>query len=154
VPHGHCCVTDMLHGTGNPKQVTLIPGACGSSKAPLRRSKISRQDGHGNVQRPRNRSLEHRSHGEVSGSRGGASGDRRWQAFQWALANGPMTVRCRAGARSVCSTVDTSGGAAWSSARVAQVSSLPMVSPENRVCGWSGSDVPQPREDDRALCGK
>jgi Protein of unknown function (DUF2637) len=61
--------------------------AATGSKAPLRRSQISRQEGRGNVQRPRNRSPEPSSHSEVSGSRGRAIGDRRWQAWQWALAN-------------------------------------------------------------------
>jgi hypothetical protein len=59
-----------------------------SGKAPLRRPQISRREGrNGNVRGPRGRSAEPSPHGEVSGSRGSASGDLRWQAWQWAVAN-------------------------------------------------------------------
>jgi hypothetical protein len=49
--------------------------------------RISRREGRdGNVQHPR-RLSEPRPPGEASGGRGGASGDLRWQAWQWALAH-------------------------------------------------------------------
>jgi hypothetical protein len=62
--------------------------AAASGKAPPRRRQISRQEGRDpNVQHPRDRSTEPSPHGEVHGSRGSASRDLRWQAWQWALAN-------------------------------------------------------------------
>lgn len=62
--------------------------AATSGKAQQRRSQISREEGRDkNVQRPQDRSLEPSPHGEVSGRRGSASGNLRWQAWQWALAN-------------------------------------------------------------------
>jgi Protein of unknown function (DUF2637) len=62
--------------------------AATSGTAPLKRPQITRQEGRDpNVQRPRGRSAEPSAHGEVSGSRGRASGDLRCQAWQWALAN-------------------------------------------------------------------
>jgi hypothetical protein len=58
-----------------------------SGKAPQRRWHISRQEGPDqNVQRPQDWALEPSPHGEVS-RRGSASGNLRWQAWQWALAN-------------------------------------------------------------------
>jgi hypothetical protein len=57
-------------------------------KAPLRRPQIVRQEGRDpNVRRPRDRSTEPSPPDEVSGSRGSASGNLRWLAWQWALAN-------------------------------------------------------------------
>jgi hypothetical protein len=62
--------------------------AATSGKAELRRPQIARQEGRdGRMQHPRDRSAEPGPHGEVSGSRGRASRDLRWQAWQWALTN-------------------------------------------------------------------
>jgi Protein of unknown function (DUF2637) len=62
--------------------------AAPSGKGPLVRPPISREEGRdGRMQRPLDPSPEPGSRGGASGRCGGAGGDLRWQAWQWALAN-------------------------------------------------------------------
>jgi len=117
--------------------------AATSSKALARAAQIAGQEGRDrSMQRTRDRSPETSLHGEVSGGHGRANGDLRWQAWQWALANRAGTVRCRSGARSPSSTVATTGGVAWSSARARRMSSLLTVSPASPGLRLVGRQMP------------
>jgi hypothetical protein len=69
------------------RQVRHSAAATGKARLGRPGPQISRQEGRdGSVQRPRQLS-EPRPLGDASGGRGGASGDLRRQAWQWALAN-------------------------------------------------------------------
>jgi hypothetical protein len=70
------------------RQVRQSAAARGKARLGRPAPWISRREGlDGNVQRPRRRRSEPSPPGEASGGRSGASGDLRWQAWQWALAN-------------------------------------------------------------------
>jgi hypothetical protein len=105
------------------------------------------------VQCLRDRSAEPGPHGELSGRRGSASGDLRWQAWQWALANradGGLLPSGREGAlqygrRERWGRLVKRSGAAGEFAADTE--------PGEPACVWSGSDTSQPRADDRALRG-
>jgi Protein of unknown function (DUF2637) len=70
------------------RQVRQGAAASGKVRAARPGPRIHRREGlDGNVHRPRRRLSESAAPGEASGGRDGASGDLRWQAWQWALAN-------------------------------------------------------------------
>ena len=97
------------------------------------------------MQRPQDRSAELGAHGEVSGSRGRASGDLRWQARQWALAN-----RADDGSLPSVRVIDVQCGRHERWGRLVKHSGAAGEfaadsEPREPTRVWSGSDSRQPR---------
>jgi hypothetical protein len=109
--------------------------SAGTSQHTRPRLRITLPKGPGQFEQhvPRRPATSHRRR-QGPGAQSGVARDLQRQTWQWALATGPGTVRCRVGVRSPGSLLGTSGGAAWSSSRVLQVNSPPQMKTTDQAC--------------------